>query len=401
MKQRSNGEGMIRKRTRVRKDGTVAAFWEGRIMVGWLPTPEGGRKPDVRTVYGSTRQEVIQKLQALKRQADDGKLAAREASKLTVKEYLTSWLEKYRKSGNRGRGLAENTVKVYHNVIHRYAIPAFGHLRLSEVKPQHLVDLYAKMADQGLSVRMRQIVHRVLHNSLQQAVEEGLLGMNPADRVPRNQRPTVEKKKPDALDADQVRKLIRAAAGTRWALIFWTYLACGLRRSELLGLQWQDVDFERGILRVRRQALRKKGQGMVLEDLKTERSRRDVPIPQDLLSHLLTYYVSQGGAEPTAFVFPGDKGPLTPETVWQQFRYYADKAGVPRHFRLHDLRHTAGTLWVDAGIPLNTVADLLGHSDVRITADYYVKTTGIQKEKARQAMQQLLGKPEPAPKAEA
>lgn len=385
---RSKGEGSFRQRTRTRKDGTQTRFWEGRVQVGWIETPDGGRKPDVRTVYGRTRQEAAAKLMALRRQAEDGKLPARTAEKLTAGQYLTEWLVNYARNGNKGKGLAENSVRVYSNVIRHYALPAFGSLRLTDIGPHDLLRLYADMARQGRSAKMREIVHRTLREAFQQAVEQGLLGTNPADRVPRSQKPVAEKKRPEALTAEQVRRLLEAAEG-RWRLILGIYAACGLRRSELLGLQWQDVDFDHGLLNVRRQALRQNG-GMALVDLKTERSRRQVPVPEDLLRDLMIHKLEQGNPGGTALVFPGTHGPLAPEYVWKAFRAAAARAGLPRSVRLHDLRHTCATLLIDAGISLTTVSDLLGHTSIQTTASFYVKTTKTQQEQAREAMQRVL-----------
>lgn len=146
---RSNHEGNLRKRIRTLKDGTQTVFWEGRIQVGWVIGPDGSRTPDVRSVYGRTRQQVLEKMKRLRRQAEEGKLPSREAARVTVRDYLTAWLEHHRRFGGRnGEGLRPDTVRNYENIIKRYIAPApptafsIGHLTLQQVTPDHPKRLY-------------------------------------------------------------------------------------------------------------------------------------------------------------------------------------------------------------------------------------------------------------------
>ena len=138
----------------------------------------------------------------------------------------------------------------YHRYMNLYILPALGRMRLQAITPSHIRQLYLRMQSEGKGARTIQLVHVTLHCAFAQAVKEGLIGHNPLDAV---ERPKVETKRYDILTEKQARTFITAAKGHPYEALFFLALTTGMRKGEILGLMWTDVDREKSTLRVERQ----------------------------------------------------------------------------------------------------------------------------------------------------
>jgi integrase len=356
---RHRHEGSITKIRRRRKDGTVIEFWCGRVSAGRRANGKHRRI----AVYASTKAEVVDKMARLR--LDAGDITAVDDPRLTVGAFMTKWLSDAVLPSRRAR-----THQLYSDMNRLYIEPNIGGTRLSKLMPLHVQGLYSQLERDKKSPRLRQLVHSTLRNALGQALRWGLITRNPCDAVekPRAPRPTM-----NVLDAKQVAALLKAARGDRLEALYVLALATGLRRGELLGLQWKDIDFNDNALMVNRTLVELSGKLDVAEP-KTEKGRRRVDLPESVTAALWRHrkrMLAQGCAASLWVFCDSDGGPFHANNVVRRsFAPLLTKAKLP-HIRFHDLRHTAATLLLAAGVHPKVVQERLGHATVGMTLDTY------------------------------
>jgi integrase len=358
---RARGEGSIRQRS----DG----LWIARVMVGYRP--DG--KPDIRSVSAKKQGDCQRKLSSLKRQRDEGILSSVSHGRDTVGTFLGSWLEAV-------EGTVRSSTHARHQInVTKHLAPALGRHKLTGLRPEHVVDLYAAKRRAGLAPRSIKNLHTTLRKALGAAVTWRVVSQNVAAHVqpPRAPRTEMQPPKPEAL----VQLLERAAAaGDRFAPL-WTVAVCsGCRRGELLGLKWEDVDFDAGTIAIRRTLARARGGRPEFEEAKTNPSRRLIKLSDQAIAALKVQKDRQAwnrqklgeGYADHGLVFAADTGaPLMGRNVIRAFKAALDRAGLPRATRIHDLRHAHATMLRKAGVELKTVSERLGHSSIVVTADIY------------------------------
>ena len=359
MPRRGNREGSIYKRA----DGR----WEGKIMLGHR---QDG-KPLRRTVYGKTRQEVAEKLAKLSASAADGALPVGGA--LKVGDYLAQWFEQHKAFGGRDGGpLRPNTVRDYSTQLQLHIVPAIGDIRLDKLTPQHLQSLYRRILEKGLSRRRAQMAHRLLHVALDAAVRQGLIVRNPADMVVDPPRAETCGPAP-VLTQEQARAMLEAVKGTPAYIPFLLAFATGMRRGEVLGLRWSDVDLTTAQIHVRGQWQRDGYE----ELLKTSSSYRAIPISAPIVEVLRQHKAAQKVVALAGWVCPGrfmDR-PYSPQNLDHTFARVRDKLGLDKRLTFHSIRKTFATWLAAAGVDPKTAARLLGHSNVRTTLEIYQEVT--------------------------
>jgi len=267
-----------------RKDGR----WVGEATVGLRP--DGGR--DRRFVYADTREEAQAALRKLLHERDKGLLA--DPGKQTVSQFLTAWLEDVVKPS-----LRPQTYRSYSGVVNKHITPALGRIRLTKLSPQHLQRFYREKQDEGLTRTVR-LCHSVLHRSLGQATKWGLIPRNPASLV---DPPKVPQREFRPLSPEEAQRFLEAAEDDRFYALYVLAITCGLRQGELLGLTWENVDLDKGILQVRYQLqwVKKEAQKSgkreeptwVLTEPKSAKSRRTVILPQVAVQALKKHRVQQ------------------------------------------------------------------------------------------------------------
>ncbi len=359
MAKKGNGEGSIYEHKRNgKKVGYRGAY-----------TVHAASGPKRRYVSGKTREEVRRKL--VKAMADrDGGMVF-DAGGLTVEEYLTRWLEDSVKGTVR-----VSTYEVHRHMIQPHIIPALGRLKLKDLSPMHVRSFYREKLDSGLSSATVRKMHSILRKALKQAILDGLIPRNVCEAV---KPPKVERKEITPLDREQAKALLDAASGDRLGTLYVLAVHTGMREGELLGLKWEDVDLESGILRLRR-ALVREGGKVKLGDLKTAKSRRQVQLTRAaadaLRSHLerqLEEMKRMGSLyQPGGLVFATESGALiNPSNLRNRsFKPLLKRAGLP-DICFHDLRHTCATLLLSQGTHPKLVQELLGHATIAMTLDTY------------------------------
>ncbi|MEW1680539.1 tyrosine-type recombinase/integrase [Streptomyces sp. NPDC093594] len=407
-KRRANGEGTITKR----KDGRYHA-------AAYVYRPDGTRTR--KFVYGKTRDEVADKLTEMQEMTRQGIPAA--SSTMSFGDYLTYWL-----AAIAPERLKPATLNSYEGLTRLYIRPALGKKRLNRLSPadvrRFLADFKAaclcclrgadKERPEGKrtccavgrccgrrpSARTVQYVHAVLRSALQQAIREELIVRNVARIV---ETPTVESKEVRPLDAGEVRLLLKVARPHRLYPLWLLLISTGLRRGEVLGLTWSDIDLTAGTLRVRRNVQRIRRE-LIFGTPKTMRSVRTVSLPQRCVRALTEHRERQnrerkiaGGkwqpapGQPTGLVFTTSTGRVTdPRSLNRMLTILCRDAKV-RRVRVHDLRHTCASLLLAQGVDARTIMETLGHSTITMTLDTYAHVMGTTLRAAADRMDDALG----------
>ena len=370
-KKRANGDGSIRKR----KDGR----WEGRYVVGHDPITG---KMISRNVLGKTQAEVKEKLRTAIENSK--RLDYTQTGKYTVGQWMDEWFEAYAKV--KVRPSSHQTYKGY---IENHIKPNIGDIPIEKLTSLQLQKFYrllltegriprieSEKQPRGLSAKTVRNINQVISSAMDMAVRHKLILTNPTEGC---ELPKVEHREMKTLPAEQLGAFLREAKESGVYELYYLDLATGLRRGELLGLKWEDIDLQNGIIHVRRQVARVDGEVKELP-LKTKNSYRNISISRDAVA-MLTEMEAHRSSD---YVFPSSTGgPISPDSVNNMLHRVLKRAGLPS-IRFHDLRHTFATLALQNGVDIKTVSGMLGHFSAGFTLDTYAHvTTSAQKEAAR------------------
>ncbi len=327
----------------------------------------------------TSRKEADRELTALLGQRDAGTLTA--PSRATLESFVTSeWLPEA------ATRLRPTTVAGYEWVLNRLALPRIGHLRLTEITPRHIADLYQTLLASGgrdggeLSNRSVELTARVLHRVLADAAARGYVARSPADRV---QAPKAQRRQMRAWNESDARAFLAFVATHRLRALWVLLLSTGCRRGEALGLPWSHVDLDARRISIER-TLVSVGYRLEWSQPKTAAGRRTVSLDPATVAELRAHRARQleerlaaGDAWQRAddLVFCREDGtPLQPQAVSKMFERLVRDAGLPS-LSLHGLRHTAATAGLRAGIPTKLMSVRLGHSNTSITEMLYQHVT--------------------------
>jgi integrase len=311
------------------------------------------------------------------------------ATQITLENFMRNWLE------SKTLSIRPLTASGYHGTIEKDILPFMGKMRLQQILPTHINNLYAQLQEEGRGARMVQLAHSVLHVALEQAVREGLLGRNPADAV---QRPRVERTEFPILTEEQVGRFLISAASSPYGTLFYLALATGMRKGELLGLKWSDLNPNKGILHVKRQLQQLPRKGFSLVPTKTKAGRRQIKLGQETVRRLLVHQIEQQSAQTEAgdqwhendLIFSADDGTFIDRTkVFRELRKVLKDAELPL-IRFHDLRHTSISMLLEMGMPVNTVQQRSGHSKASVTTDIYGHPMARSQDEAAQKMDEAI-----------
>jgi integrase len=280
----------------------------------------------------------------------------------TVKAFLERWLE-VSKQRNKTR-----TYEGYDRIVALYLVPHLGHIVLGKLTPEHVQKMIDRLALAPNTVRN---IRAVLRRALNQALKWELVSRNVATLV---ETPRITQAEMSALDQQQARALLRILKGDRLEALYRVALSLGLRRGEVLGLRWQDIDFDTATLRIAQTVQRTRTQGLIIGTPKTKSSLRTLSIPPVLLAVLKRHRSRQeaeGIDNPQDLVFISTTGtPLEPDNITHRFKTFAKAAELPDDIHFHSLRHSCATLLLAQGVPMYVVKDILGHDQISTTMKY-------------------------------
>lgn len=368
MGKRANGEGSVRQRKD--KDGRPTGRWEGRIS---FVDPITDRRRSV-SVYADNAKDARAELKKVVQRIEEGQ-PPKDAA-VTVAD----WMERWRTTALEASDRKPTTKALYAGLSRTHLETGdIGAKRLDKLRPSDVEALVVRLRKAGLSESTVRQVYTVLRAGLEIAVRDGLLGANPVAKV---RRPKVTRTEARHLSLPEVQNLLLHAKDSRYYVAVLLMALSGLRRGEVAGLAWSDVDLAKAELSVRHTLIRVGGE-LVLSEPKTTRSRRRVPLHSVVVTALGAHKVRQDEERKeaanvwteTGMVFTTAAGTMVdPRNLLRVVEVAAKAAGI-EDVGAHTLRHSAAVGLLEGGTHIKAVADILGHSSVAITGDIYGHTS--------------------------
>ena len=369
-KRRPQGDGTIRKRS----DGR----WEARIIVGH----KNDGSPMYKSAFAKTQKSALKQLHQLIDLYRDVDLT--EDSRMTLGEWLDKWLDEYMIFTIR-----ESTLDSYRAMVKNQVKLFIGGKQISSLTTADMQKFYNKIKKEGrvrehpihgktLADSMVRGVHMMLHEALDMAVKERLIAKNPTNgtTVPKCNYPEKQ-----ILCDNQLETFLEAIKGHEyWCDFFYVEVMTGLRRGEICGLRWQDINFEENKLQVKRSVSVKKGGGVSIGETKTETGVRCIQMPPSVAELLK----SKRQTAITEWVFPHflhPEQPISPASAYRKLKVILKNAELPL-IRFHDLRHTFATHATQGGVDPKTLAGILGHTNASFTLDTYTHVTSDMQKSA-------------------
>jgi integrase len=357
-------------------------------LVQLPPDPETGKRRQTR-ISRPTKHEVEVEVAKLTAGKADGTYSEAAASKITVAEYLDKWLKHISatiRPASHGR---------YSEVVRLHIKPELGKVQLAKLTPLQVQRFYGKLLDDGLSKSTVNNIHAMFHRALSQAMKWGLLTRNVTEMT---EPPTRTKREYIVWTGDQVRSFLAVAERDEYAALWRLAVYTGMRRGELLGLKWEDIDLNKAVLSVKRTYSRGTDNKFEAGQTKTASGRRQITLPSNVVESLRTHRVQQlearvhlkGDYHDQGYVFADAIGDVThPNTLTHHFHNLIADAKLPR-IRIHDLRHGHATLLMEDGVHPKVVSERLGHSNTRVTLDLYSHVTPTMQRQVSNRLESLI-----------
>ena len=377
-KKRKSGTGTLRKR----KDGR----WEGRVVIGY----DDNGLPKTKNVLGKTRTECLDKLNKLREECAPPIRKCRED--MPFGEWMAFWYETYCKPQ-----ISPRTQEGYADRIYKHIIPELGQIPLNKLTQNDLQQFYARLKTSGrlirveqfgpgLSDRMVRVCHASCRSALEKAVQEGLIRINPAIGC---KLPPKKSREMQVLTQEEMQRFLIQAKQDGYYELFLLELGTGLRLGEILALQWDDLNFTTGELRITKSVTFIKGE-LHISEPKTKSSIRTVVLPASLLKVLENYKATVT----SRWMFPSpakEDAPLTLNFVRRRMQQTLERAQCKK-VRFHDLRHTFATMALEHGMDVKSLSTIIGHVSSATTLDIYSHVTDLMQQQAAVRIDRQIGK---------
>ncbi len=334
-----------------------------------------------KLIEAKSEREAKKQLALFVSEIEKGEYA--DTKKMTFKKLSEKWHEDYAVYN-----LEAKTLRRYEELLEFNILPVIGHIKLEQIKPMRLLDLYTAMTKdgarrdgktRGYSAKTIQHVHRLIRAIFEKAVQWQIIMVNPASKI---QPPKVEKKEISFYDDKQIIELMNAIESEpiRYKTMVLTAIHTGMRRGEIIAIEWNDVDFDKKLISINKSAVYVSGKGRILKGTKTVRSQRIIAMTDILRNALLEYKKWQEQNKEimgdkwieSDIIFTRDNGePLHPDTITNWFVKFIKRKGLP-HITFHGLRHTVASLMVSSGVDVETVSRILGHATSATTSNVYL-----------------------------
>ncbi|MFE5629583.1 tyrosine-type recombinase/integrase [Streptomyces sp. NPDC056543] len=377
-KKNPNGAGSIWQR----KDGR----WEARVYV---PQPDGTRAR--KTVYGKTWEECDAKRQELVLRDRQGVPTPTRSARLS--EWLPYWLEQHVEPRRK-----LSTYDKYEAHVRIHLLPLLGTRSLESLSTADVRRFLTRVQKEKTAATAKE-AHRVLRTALSGAVRDELITRNVASLV---EPPRAKQREIRPWTLEETLKFLEAARGESLYAAFVLAIAMGLRRGELIGLRWSDLDLDNRVLHVRQQTQRRRGK--LYQDDPKNRRRRVIPLPALCVAPIRWHRLKQREMFKATGVTWTEDGPVfatrngrtvEPRNLYRAFVRVAADAGL-RVVRLHDARHGCATLLTAAGVAPRVIMEILGHSQISITMEVYTHVVDDTKREAISHMDRMLRRQRPS-----
>lgn len=339
-----------------------------------------------RNIKAKSDREAERQLAKFITEVDSGDFS--QPSKVTFQEFVKKWLKDYAEAE-----LAPKTLVWYNQLLEARILPCFGDKKLEKIKPMDLIEFYSslrtkhkyfklygdgkrkELTSNGLSDKTIRHHHGVICSIFEKAIKwQVLKGNNPAHHV---DAPKVERKKAKCYDIEQAETMLKALEkeDLKHRIAVMMALTTGARLGEIMGLEWQDINFKNKTMEIRQASQYLPGKGVFLKDPKTESSKRKMSVHSGLLKLLEAYKADQQEkgflcADNNRLFVTWDGKPMHPGSMSKWFPKFLMRNNLPR-IKFHELRHTNATFLISQGIDVQTVAGRLGHSTSVTTQNIY------------------------------
>lgn len=334
-KRRAKGTGCLTQK----KNGT----WEYRVYLG---VGTNG-KPMYKSFYSKSKKEVINKH---KEWLKNGEIAVEKVQ--TVEQWAKQWLLIYKKDK-----VQFSTYSNYELYVNKHVVPEIGNLKIENVRPADIEKLFKHKTQ--LSLSSQRHLRLTLKQIFETAINNRLCTSNPVGRL---NTPREEEKKPQVFSSDNLKKMITAIPTHCYGHYIGLLIYTGLRMSELLALQWGDIDFKNEIITVRHSFTRKEGGGYTMKSTKSGKERY-IGITKELETILLSI------PKTSLFVINDNGDYLTPHQFEKRYKHFFEDNNI-EYLSPHKCRHTFATNLLEQGANIRAVQDLLGHSTIVMTEKY-------------------------------
>jgi len=312
-----------------------------------------------------------------------------DMSGVTLSEFLQPWIALHKIR------LSPKTAVRYEQIIRDHIVPQLGGIKLRDLRLGQIEAHCQALLSKGLSPRSARFAHMIIHRSLDDAVRKGYVSHNAAHGAT---LPRSIPKEMANLDEDEVMRFMIAIQDSRHEALYHLAIKTGMRKGEILGLKWSDLDWKKGTLRIQRQVYRVHKQGLVIRPPKTRAGIRTIQLGEKMLE-VLHYHHSRQQIQKAAagkrwkehnLIFSSTIGThLGGSSLIVDFKKLLEQANV-RKIRFHDLRHTAASLMLNNGIPVIVVSKMLGHSKTSTTLDIYGHLIPTMQDEAARLMDELV-----------
>ncbi|MSS43658.1 site-specific integrase [Anaerosalibacter bizertensis] len=361
----------------------------------------GGKRKKIERVGGDTKAEA---LKALRKAITKYEYGYVEPENMTVEKYFVDWLENFIKANRK-----INTYNRYKSIINNSITPNIGGIKLSNLKPIHIENLLLEEKKKGLSGSTLQNIYVVMNSALNRAVKLQILYNNPCQHV---ERPKREKFVASTLTIDEFHQILNSLNEDKYndyifSFILKIVLETGLRRGELAGLEWENIDLDNNILTIKNNLVYSHGK-VYLDTPKTEEGERTLYF-SDTIKQLFKkhkeiqdknkekygqYYIKNiFNNRECDFIITWENGKyLHPSYYTKRFNRILKKLDLNEKVRFHDLRHTNASFLLSLGVDFKTIQERLGHSDINTTLNIYSHVSmEMQKEAVNKLNKTLLG----------
>lgn len=330
--------------------------------------------------YSDRQQDCRDWIRKIQGQVDEG--FTYDDERITLGAFMEGWL------GNKKLQVRMATFEQYSAIVNNYLRSSLGRTRLRDLSSGQVQDYYDHLSASGKGTRTIRLTHIVLHGCLEQAKRLGLIHRNPTEfcALPRQAEKDLQ-----IWDEDQVAQFLNFIRGHKNEHFYYLALGTGMRRGELLGLQWKDINWNKSQILVRRECFHPAGGGFIFQAPKTKLGKRSIQLGQGVVEHLraqlqlidLERKMARDAWQDNDLVFPSRVGtPIGADRISHEFPVLTKRAGLPV-IRFHDCRHTAASIMLSHGIPPVIVAGMLGHSLSILMTTYAHYIPGSQDEAAR------------------
>jgi len=320
-----------------------------------------------------------------------------DAKKTSVSGYLDKWIASIKGS------VSSTTHERYKQLCDKHLKPTIGNIALNKLQAIRISELYSVAMESGridgkggLSKQTVLHMHRVLKRALSQAVKWGLISRNPCDAVDNIPKPN--KKERLTFTTEETLSLLEQLEGNRLQLPVLLAVTTGMRRGEILGLRWKDIDLDKKRLCIRQIVIETREYGLEVKQPKTDSSSRTIALPRIAIEAIKKYRVEQAqlclqlgkGLTPESMLFDEFSGLNIPNRITVNFRSFIKTHGF-KHVTFHDLRHTHATHLLEQNIHPKIVSERLGHSTIALTMNTYSHVMPTMQEEAANKVDDMLG----------